>query len=139
VELFIFLVIAVVIYLYFKNDQTEKFSETKIKNINQINKNYSSKFNKTRNYGKYRNEHSITSLIDKNEELIKFALEKNKNIKFNYVDRNKDATSRAVTPLKLFLYHFDDDGEMICLEAHCHLRNAKRTFALFRMSSVTII
>ena len=133
----------VLIFIYFKN-QTESKSEKSVldktgSRSNQDNNNFIANHNRRKNYGKYYSNKSVTSLIDKNEEIINTALRDKKTIHFNYEDRNKVRTSRMVNPNRLFTYYFDDDGEMLCLEAFCHLRKANRTFALFRMSSVTII
>lgn len=139
----ILLIIALVlIFVYFNNKKENKSQKTVLDNTrswpNQSNKNFTGNFNRRKNYGKYYSNKSVTSLIDKNEEIISDALSNKKSIHFNYEDRNKVRTSRTVIPKRLFTYYFDDDGEMLCLEAFCHLRKANRTFALFRMSSVTI-
>lgn len=139
----ILLIIALVlIFFYFNNKKENKSQKTVLDNTrswpNQSNNNFTGNFNRRKNYGKYYSNKSVTSLIDKNEEIISDALSNKKSIHFNYEDRNKVRTSRTVIPNRLFTYYFDDDGEMLCLEAFCHLRKANRTFALFRMSSVTI-
>ena len=140
----ILLIIALVlIFICFKNKKENKsekpFSDKTKSWSNQANKNFGGNHDRRKNYGKHYSNKSVTSLIDKNEEIINTALRDKKTIHFNYEDRNKVRTSRTVNPNRLFTYYFDDDGEMLCLEAFCHLRKANRTFALFRMSSVTII
>ncbi len=140
----ILLIIALVlIFIYFKNKKEKRsekpFSDKTKSWPNQANKNFGGNHDRRKNYGKHYSNKSVTSLIDKNEEIINTALRDKKTIHFNYEDRNKVRTSRTVNPNRLFTYYFDDDGEMLCLEAFCHLRKANRTFALFRMSSVTII
>ncbi len=140
----ILLIIALVlIFIYFKNKKENKsekpFSDKTKSWPNQANKNFGGNYDRRKNYGKHYSNKSVTSLIDKNEEIINTALRDKKTIHFNYEDRNKVRTTRTVNPNRLFTYYFDDDGEMLCLEAFCHLRKANRTFALFRMSSITII
>ncbi len=140
----ILLIIALVlIFIYFKNKTENKSQKPVLDKTrswpNQSNNNLTGNHNRRKNYGKYYSNKSVTSLIDKNEEIINAALRDKKTIHFNYEDRNKVRTSRTVNPNRLFTYYFDDDGEMLCLEAFCNLRKANRTFALFRMSSVTII
>jgi len=138
-----FLLIALIlIFIFFnkKKNKSEKLDINKTTLMSkQTNNYYDNKFNRRKNYGKYVSNKSVTSLIDKNEEIITTALISNRKIQFNYEDRNKARTSRIVNPIRLFTYYFDDEGEMLCLEAFCHLREANRTFALFRMSSVTTI
>jgi len=71
------------------------------------------------------------------EHTVKQAIDTGKNIKFNYTDKEGARTMRTVRPRRLFDYAYEE-GTMRCVEAHCYLRGADRTFAIFRMSSVVI-
>ena len=71
------------------------------------------------------------------EHTVKQAIDAGKNIKFNYTDKEGARTMRTVRPRRLFDYAYEG-GTMRCVEAHCYLRGADRTFAIFRMSSVEI-
>ena len=134
----VILLVVVGMYLFLKGNSKSKNDNSSI-NINKFNTNHSgnSDIGFKRNYGKYYKDYSVTNLVDKNEVLIKDALLNKRKIHFKYSDKEKNLTERSVTPLRLFIHTFGDDGEMLCLEGHCHLRNANRTFALFRMSSLT--
>jgi hypothetical protein len=133
----VILLVVVGIYLFLKGNSKSKIDNL---NSNKFHTNYSrnSDVGVKKNYGKYHRDYSITNLVDKNVALIKEAISNKRKIHFKYRDKEKNLTERSVTPLKLFIHTFGDDGEMLCLEGFCHLRNANRTFALFRMNSLTI-
>jgi hypothetical protein len=131
----ILLFAAIGLYLYFKdspNENKHSLNEPFTKNRENF-----SNLSKSKNYGKHYRDFSVTSLVDKNEILIKDAILHERKIHFKYRDKDKNLTERTVTPLRLFIHNFGDDGEMLCLDAFCHLRNANRTFALFRINSLT--
>lgn len=71
------------------------------------------------------------------ERTVRQAIDAQKNIKFNYSDKEGARTTRTVRPRQLFDYAYEG-GMMRCVEAHCYLRGADRTFAIFRMSLVEI-
>jgi hypothetical protein len=130
----ILLFAAIGLYLYFKdspNENKHSLNESFTKNRANF-----SNLNKSKNYGKHYRDLSVTSLVDKNEIFIKDAILHERKIHFKYRDKDKNLTERTVTPLRLFIHNFGDDGEMLCLDAFCHLRNANRTFALFRINSL---
>ena len=132
------LVVGFLLFLYLRNNSSSSNSYSESKNYVSTKKAESGNSRSTRHYGKYFNDFSTTSLIDKNELLVKEAIQLKRKIHFKYRDREKNFTERTVTPSRLFIHTFGDDGEMLCMEAFCHLRNANRTFALFRMNSVRI-
>lgn len=76
--------------------------------------------------------------ISRNNEVIKNAIVSGKDIVFSYRDRKGDITKRTISPQRTYLYTFGDDGKMPCVEGYCHLRNAMRTFAIFRMTDLRI-
>ena len=133
----ILLLICIGLYLYLKNNS---------KNVNNYSPSnsikYKQEFSKAntsskKNYGKFYKDNYVVSLVDKNEIFIKEAILNKSKINFKYCDKDKNLTQRTVTPLRLFIHNFGEDGEMLCLDSFCHLRNSNRTFALFRMSSLT--
>lgn len=73
-----------------------------------------------------------------NKDILLEAISANRNVSFRYIDRNDQVTFREVTPRKVFWYEFGEEGRMECLDAHCLLRNESRTFALFRISNLSI-
>ena len=73
-----------------------------------------------------------------NKDILLEAIRANRNVSFRYVDKSDHVTSREVTPRKVFWYEFGEEGRMECLDAHCLLRNESRTFALFRISNLSI-
>jgi predicted DNA-binding transcriptional regulator YafY len=73
-----------------------------------------------------------------NKDILLEAISANRNVSFSYVDKSDQVTSREVTPRKVFWYEFGEEGRMECLDAHCLLRNESRTFALFRISNLSI-
>jgi hypothetical protein len=80
-----------------------------------------------------------TSLVEGNKLLIESAISSGKKIAFKYKDKSDQVTQRTVSPQRIFWYQFDErEGQMLCLEAFCHLRNSSRTFALFRMTQIKL-
>ena len=73
-----------------------------------------------------------------NKDILLEAISVNRNVSFRYVDKSDQVTFREVTPRKVFWYEFGEEGRMECLDAHCLLRNESRTFALFRISNLSI-
>ena len=67
-----------------------------------------------------------------NAALIQQAIDQNKTLKFRYIDQDGEITHRTVTPDYLERRH-----DVLCLVAHCHLRNAERTFVVRKMQHVT--
>lgn len=68
-------------------------------------------------------------------ELIKQALEENKEISIHYRDRRKRHTSRSIMPLELTHNEYDNTNQ---LTAYCNLREEKRTFYVERIRNITI-
>jgi predicted DNA-binding transcriptional regulator YafY len=73
-----------------------------------------------------------------NKDILLEAISANRNVSFRYIDKSDQVTFREVTPKKVFWYEFGEEGRMECLDAHCFLRNESRTFALFRISNLSI-
>ena len=73
-----------------------------------------------------------------NKDILLEAISANRNVSFRYVDKSDQVTFREVTPRKVFWYKFGEEGRMECLDAYCLLRNESRTFALSRISDLSI-
>ena len=131
----IVIVFLIGLYIFFKNSSG---SHSEISNNSIPIKKYSS--SNTSNIHKSKSQTYNKSLIEINREVIEIAIATNKNIKFKYKDKEDKLTSRTVKPTRLFIFQLvESDGQMLCIESFCYLRNASRTFALFRMSNVQII
>ncbi len=82
-------------------------------------------------YGRRRGGHA-----DKIEQ----AQSRGADLVFQYCDKDGRVTHRRVTPIRFVDYpHQFDEEETRCLEAYCHLRRANRSFALKRMSNITVV
>jgi predicted DNA-binding transcriptional regulator YafY len=66
--------------------------------------------------------------------IIVNAIEASQDLSFNYIDQEGELTARTVTPEYLETRHED---KILCLIAHCHLRDANRTFVIQRMSNLS--
>jgi predicted DNA-binding transcriptional regulator YafY len=134
-EILIVIALLIGLYIYFKNNSGAR---------NEVNdctipKKRSSSSHAS-NTNRSNSQTYKKSLIETNREILEIAIEKNKNIKFRYKDKDEKLTNRTVNPKRLFMYQLDEgDGQMLCIESFCYLRNASRTFALFRMSNVQIM
>ncbi len=70
-----------------------------------------------------------------NETIIKDAIENDWKLAIHYRDRNRNHTSRVISPLELDRNSYDD---IVRIKAHCHLRDAERTFLLGRIRDLSI-
>jgi hypothetical protein len=66
-------------------------------------------------------------------EIIQEALDQKQDIVFHYRDNDGDETDRIITPWKWGVLH-----GVRCVVGQCHLRNAKRTFLVRRMSAMKL-
>ena len=78
---------------------------------------------------------SRQSQIRDNEQILREAMVQGKRLTITYIDREGERTVRSVKPIKIFDYDYGE-GLMRCVRAHCYLRNAERTFALFRIKQI---
>lgn len=132
-ELFLFLLIVVAIYFYIKKDK----SDTSTKTTYTPSKSNGSSYAKHKS--SYTGGNNELSLVEGNRLLIESAIRDKKKVAFRYKDKSEQVTQRTITPQRLFWYKFDErEGQMLCVEAFCHLRNNTRTFALFRMTQVRL-
>ena len=68
-------------------------------------------------------------------QLIRRAIETDRKLNFQYIDQDGEISERTVTPNYFERRH---EAQILCLIAHCHLRNASRTFVVRRMRKVSI-
>ena len=68
-------------------------------------------------------------------ELIESAIQSTRLLHFRYVDQEGEVSERTVTPYYLERRH---EAQVLCLVAHCHLRNAERTFVVHRMRRLRV-
>jgi len=68
---------------------------------------------------------------------IEEAIVKNTNISFNYINRNKERSTRIIEPLQFKF--FDDACQYLGVIGHCFLKNETSTFNIRRMSQVEIL
>lgn len=132
-ELFLFLLIVVAIYFYLKNDKSDASIKTP----------YTPSKSTANSYARDKSSHTggnyEVTLVESNRLLIESAIRDEKKVVFKYKDKAEQVTQRTITPQRLFWYKFDErEGQMLCVEAFCHLRKSARTFALFRMTQLKL-
>jgi predicted DNA-binding transcriptional regulator YafY len=69
------------------------------------------------------------------EEVLRASSTRGESLVITYVDREGEKTVRRIKPIEIFNYDYGE-GLMRCVRAHCFLRNAERTFALFRIKKI---
>lgn len=131
-ELVILIVVGIAVYFFLIRDggdrAVSKPSSQKVKPY------------KTSRQSGHRSKEYETPLVLANKRLIEQSIIEGKRLRFEYIDKHGEMTTRSVSPHEIFDYNFNDGkGHMMCLSAHCHLRGADRTFALFRMRRVEIL
>ena len=132
-ELFLFLLIVVAIYFYLKKDK----SDARAKSTYTPSKSNGSSYAKHKS--SYTGGNYELTLVESNRLLIESAIRDEKKVAFKYKDKSEQITQRTITPQRLFWYKFDErEGQMLCVEAFCHLRKSTRTFALFRMTQANL-
>ena len=132
-EILIFIFFVVIIFLITRSSSSEKIDDppiTKKATPLDVAKNYSSN----------SNTKSSSSNINSKDGITRCIKEK-KIINFNYEDEAGNKTNRTVSPKEMFLSNPSNRyaSRIYVVEAHCHLRNAKRTFLLKRMSKIKIV
>lgn len=131
--IFLLAATALMLYFYLKDNNSKS-------NSSRVEKAYKNSSSYSGYSSNYRVEKYDVSLIQTNKLIIEDAIIRGVKISFRYKDKSDQVTTRTVTPQRIFLYEFDEkEGKMLCLDAFCHLRNSNRTFALFRMSQVSVI
>ncbi|KXB01807.1 hypothetical protein AKJ41_00060 [candidate division MSBL1 archaeon SCGC-AAA259O05] len=112
--------------------------------LNDMSKEELSKFLKdeviTRDFIRNKTLHGSGLQKDKPEEpppidTIKKAVKTGQQLAIHYCDRNRNHTSRVITPEKIEKNSYDGTTR---IKAHCHLRDAHRTFRLDRIRDLSI-
>jgi|688.fasta_scaffold294687_2 hypothetical protein len=67
-------------------------------------------------------------------ELLEWAIQSSQKVRFDYEDRYGVKSHRTITPIQ-----FKTVGKTLCLEAYCHLRKARRIFAVKRMKEIRLV
>ena len=78
---------------------------------------------------------SRAAVKDYKQKVIDEAIDYSLTISFRYTDQDGVITSRSVTPQYLERRH---EGQILCLVAHCHLRNDTRTFVVAKMENIRL-
>ena len=78
---------------------------------------------------------SRAAIKDYKQKMIDEAVDNSLTIFFRYTDQDGVITSRSVTPHYLERRH---EGQVLCLVAHCHLRNDMRTFVVAKMENIRL-
>jgi len=75
-----------------------------------------------------------TGSVEPKVKLLEWAIQSSQKVRFSYEKRNGEKSDRTVTPID-----FKTVEQTLCLEGYCHLRRAKRTFAIKRMRDIRIV
>lgn len=75
-----------------------------------------------------------TESVEPQVKLLEWAIQSSQKVRFSYEKRNGDKSDRTVTPID-----FKTVEQTLCLEGYCHLRSAKRTFAIKRIRDIRIV
>ena len=89
------------------------------------------------------NNKRFTGKRSPSAKFLEKCIDNDETISFTYIDNDGVITERTVTPERIFWGYSNraGDGTKIrtCwVEAHCHMRNASRTFIKDRMSKVSV-
>ena len=69
------------------------------------------------------------TFIKQRVELLEWAIQSSQKVEFDYENRYGSKSHRTVTPIQ-----FQTVAQTPCLKAYCHLRKARRTFAVERIN-----
>jgi len=73
------------------------------------------------------------AFIKQKVELLEWAIQSSQKVQFHYENRYGAKSHRTVTPI-----HLKTVEKTLCLEAYCHLRKDRRTFAVERMKEIRL-
>ncbi len=77
-----------------------------------------------------------TVAVEPQVKLLEWAIQSSQKVQFSYETQNGEKSDRTVTPIS---FKTVKQTQNLCLEGYCHLRNAKRNFAIKRMRDIKII
>ena len=126
-EILILVGVGYLVYILFNKNSNQQSSSQ------HQNDNANTTFSSTRRQSSRKTNYSYEQ--DSNIILIQRAINSKRSLKFRYVDQDGEITERTVTPEYMERRH---DAQVQCLVAHCHLREASRTFVIRRMQDVSI-
>ena len=75
-----------------------------------------------------------TESVSEQVKLLEWAIQSSQKVQFSYETRSGEKSDRTLTPIS-----FKTVGQTLCLQGYCHLRNAKRKFAIVRMQDIKIV
>ncbi len=75
-----------------------------------------------------------TEPVEPQVKLLEWAIQSSQKVRFSYEKWNGEKSDRTVTPID-----FKTVEQSLSLEGYCHLRRAKRTFAIERMRDIRIV
>lgn len=90
--------------------------------------------------GAFRREKQdhMAAFTDPVSLVIRQAMEDGSDVRFRYTKKDQEPQWRTVTPLELMHLHGANHASR-CLLAYCHLRQAKRHFALSRIEQIASV
>jgi hypothetical protein len=74
------------------------------------------------------------AFIKQQIELLEWAIQSSQKVQFDYENRYGAKSHRTITPIQ-----FKTVEKTLYLEAYCHLRKARRTFAVERMKEIRLV
>ena len=126
-EILIFIGVGWLVYIFFIKNSNQSASS---QNLNDIAKTF---YSSARQKSSQRSNSGYVK--EPNIVLIQQAIDSGRSLKFRYVDQDDEITKRTVTPKYIEQRH---DAQIQCLVAHCHLRDASRTFVIRRMQNIYV-
>lgn len=75
-----------------------------------------------------------TESVEPQVKLLEWAIQSSQKVRFSYEKLNGEKSVRTVTPID-----FKTVEQTLCLEGYCHLRSARRIFAIKRMRDIRIV
>lgn len=101
------------------------------KGASKLSQPSSSHAGETRDYSSPRRDEYRPQ--SKRERAIVDAVKTGATLHFRYTDQDGVITTRSVKPLNLERRH---ETKVLCLVAHCHLRNDERTFVVSKIENL---
>lgn len=126
-EILIFIGVGWLVYIFFIKNSNQSASN---QNLNDIAKTF---YSSARQKSSQRSNSGYVK--EPNIVLIQQAIDSGRSLKFRYVDQDDEITKRTVTPKYIEQRH---DAQIQCLVAHCHLRDASRTFVIRRIQNIYV-
>ena len=126
-EILILIGVGWLVYIFFIKNSNQSASSQHLNDIAKTSYSSARQKSSQRSNSGYVKEPNIV--------LIQRAIDSGRSLKFRYVDQDGEITKRTVTPKYIERRH---DAQIQCLVAHCHLRDASRTFVIRRMQNIYV-